>query len=96
MSLLYYPRDSMQNAGNDMDSLVNMSARANAFSIAQLLDSRHASDGSLSEYYSPYTNPDDEGAGSKWLSHKQLELDLEGKYTFQNCFISGHTFCKKT
>ncbi len=53
-----------------MESFVNMSAKANAFSIAQLLDSNEVD---VQQYVSAKNT-----LGEKWTSSHQIELDLEG------------------
>ena len=66
-----------------MKSLVSMSAKANAFSIAQLLDSRQVD---VQEYVTK------KSLLGKWTSPQQIELALEGEYFLFERLLLGF-FC---
>ena len=63
-----------------MESLVNLSARANAFSIAQLLESSQVD---AADFVT-----DSRGMFGRWTSPQQMEKELEGKviYSF-SCIL---------
>ena len=74
-------QDIIKTTRDRMETEMNLSERANAFSIAQLLEGRQVGRNLFFNDYD-YQNSNVEQFNGGMVSHKKLEEDLEGKPRF--------------